>query len=247
MLKIAKTMKELSFSALMEVYLEGNRENGKDSYPEEPEGSQLMLAEQDFYNYLTQVFFPTEGAVYLIWEEQGRYAHIMTDYDTLYSPELKGYEYVFSNTQLKLNGIPVSSYTVYKNDVYTIYSIPVIYDKKIYSLRVLKTEKDDMAEFEVMGLWSGINPTTGVMARSIKNVGVGDVIEPIYRVYGTQTDEYIKGKRLKIVFGGLNVSERPVEDGEYIVSYTTEDAYGVRTETETTDVTALKGKLKISN
>ena len=74
MLKIAKTMKELSFSALMEVYLEGNRENGKDSYPEEPEGSQLMLAEQDFYNYLTQVFFPTEGAVYLIWEEQGRYA-----------------------------------------------------------------------------------------------------------------------------------------------------------------------------
>ena len=185
--------------------------------------------------------------IYRYDEEQGRYAHIMTDYDTLYSPELKGYEYVFSNTQLKLNGIPVSSYTVYKNDVYTIYSIPVIYDKKIYSLRVLKTEKDDMAEFEVMGLWSGINPTTGVMARSIKNVGVGDVIEPIYRVYGTQTDEYIKGKRLKIVFGGLNVSERPVEDGEYIVSYTTEDAYGVRTETETTDVTALKGKLKISN
>ena len=185
--------------------------------------------------------------IYRYDEEQGRYAHIMTDYDTLYSPELKGYEYVFSNTQLKLNGIPVSSYTVYKNDVYTIYSIPVIYDKKIYSLRVLKTEKDDMAEFEVMGLWSGINPTTGVIARSIKNVGVGDVIEPIYRVYGTQTDEYIKGKRLKIVFGGLNVSERPVEDGEYIVSYTTEDAYGVRTETETTDVTALKGKLKISN
>lgn len=72
MLKIAKSLNELSFSSLMEVYIGGNQENGQDNYPEEPEGRRLMLAEQDFYSYLSQVFFRTEGAVYLIWEERGR-------------------------------------------------------------------------------------------------------------------------------------------------------------------------------
>ncbi|MBP3672329.1 MAG: GNAT family N-acetyltransferase [Oscillospiraceae bacterium] len=73
MLIIAKSMKDLSFSALMEIYIEGNMENGQDNYPEEPEYRQIMLAEQDFYNYLSQVFFRTDGAVYLIWEERGKY------------------------------------------------------------------------------------------------------------------------------------------------------------------------------
>lgn len=73
MLIIAKSMKDLSFSALMEIYIEGNMENGQDNYPEEPEYRQIMLVEQDFYNYLSQVFFRTDGAVYLIWEERGKY------------------------------------------------------------------------------------------------------------------------------------------------------------------------------
>ena len=73
MLIIAKSMKDLSFSALMEIYIEGNMENGQENYPEEPEYRQIMLAEQDFYNYLSRVFFRTDGAVYLIWEEQGKY------------------------------------------------------------------------------------------------------------------------------------------------------------------------------
>ena len=73
MLIIAKSMKDLSFSALMEIYIEDNMENGQDNYPEEPEYRQIMLAEQDFYNYLSQVFFRTDGAVYLIWEERGKY------------------------------------------------------------------------------------------------------------------------------------------------------------------------------
>ena len=73
MLNIAKNMRDLSFSKLMEVYREGNLENGRDLWPDLPEGQQLIRAEQDFYNYLTQVFFPSRGAVYAIWEEKGSY------------------------------------------------------------------------------------------------------------------------------------------------------------------------------
>ena len=69
MLKIATKLNQLSFSGLMEVYLEGNLRNAGHS-----RGEALLRAEQDFYDYLSQVFFRTPGAVCAIWEEKGRYA-----------------------------------------------------------------------------------------------------------------------------------------------------------------------------
>lgn len=73
MLTIARRLADLSFSQLMEVYQEGNAENGMDFYPEETPERQRMLAEQDFYDYLNGVFFRTEGATYFVWTEAGRY------------------------------------------------------------------------------------------------------------------------------------------------------------------------------
>lgn len=73
MLIVAKSIKDLSFGKLMEVYTEGNLENGQDLWPHEPEARQIALAEQEFYQYLQQVFFRTPDARYLIWEENGRY------------------------------------------------------------------------------------------------------------------------------------------------------------------------------
>ena len=73
MLKLATKMEQLKFSCLMEVYVEGNLENGALFHPEASEQLQLMRAEQSFYSYLTQSFFRTPGAVYAIWEEQGKY------------------------------------------------------------------------------------------------------------------------------------------------------------------------------
>lgn len=68
MLKLAHTLHELSFSALMGVYLEGNLLKTGGSY-----GPGLLEAEQEFYDYLRQVFFPTPGAVYAVWERGGNY------------------------------------------------------------------------------------------------------------------------------------------------------------------------------
>ena len=73
MLVVAKRLRELSFGKLMDVYQEGNLENGQDRWPDEPQGRQIALAEEDFYNYLQQVFFHTDNAAYLIWEEKGCY------------------------------------------------------------------------------------------------------------------------------------------------------------------------------
>lgn len=73
MLKIYKNLRELDFQRLMTIYEEGNRENGQERYPELPEGQQILRAEQDFYQYLRECFFPTEGAFYAVWEEDGQY------------------------------------------------------------------------------------------------------------------------------------------------------------------------------
>ncbi len=73
MLYLATKLQELNFSQLMAVYEEGNRENGALFYPELPEGQQILRAEQSFYQYLREGFFPTEGAVYALWVENGKY------------------------------------------------------------------------------------------------------------------------------------------------------------------------------
>lgn len=66
MLQLAHKLSELNFSALMEVYIEGNLEKAEEDLT-------LLQAEQDFYQYLKECFFTVPGSVYCIWEEAGAY------------------------------------------------------------------------------------------------------------------------------------------------------------------------------
>ena len=72
MLRLARKCSELIFSNLMEVYEEGNRENGAQHWPGLFGNEQILRAEQEFYRYLED-FFRTKGAYYAVWEENGRY------------------------------------------------------------------------------------------------------------------------------------------------------------------------------
>ena len=73
MLTVANRLSQLHFGSLMTVYAESNRENGEEFYPHLPPEQQVFQAEQDFYAYLREVFFPTDGAVYYVWSEKGQY------------------------------------------------------------------------------------------------------------------------------------------------------------------------------
>ena len=57
----------------MSVYAESNSENGQEFWPEESSHRQIALAEQEFYSYLRQVFFKTDGAFYAVLEQDGQY------------------------------------------------------------------------------------------------------------------------------------------------------------------------------
>lgn len=73
MLVIATKLMELPFGRLMNIYVEGNRENGQLGWPDEPEARQLQLAEEGFYQYLHDDFFSTPGATYALWQIDGKY------------------------------------------------------------------------------------------------------------------------------------------------------------------------------
>ena len=72
MLTVVKTISQLRFGELMEVYAESTRDNGEEFYSDRSRQEQILLAEQDFYAYLSECFFRTPNAAYYIWSENGK-------------------------------------------------------------------------------------------------------------------------------------------------------------------------------
>ena len=58
---------------LMKVYAETNCKTAREEWPDLPEGFALEKTERDFHDYLQGVFFRTDGAVYALWEVDGKY------------------------------------------------------------------------------------------------------------------------------------------------------------------------------
>lgn len=183
--------------------------------------------------------------IYKYDEEKGKYLYLATDYDVAYNNGAGSYSYRLTNKQLELNGIPVMSQLVSVSGNVRLYSIPVIYEEEISSVRVSVTENDDEKEYKVLGIYICSGNKSGKTTRWYKNPGVGDDITPLYKSYGETDGKYIKGKSMTLVFGGLNVKEKTLRDGEYLISYTAEDIYGKITQSNTTNVKAVKGKIQI--
>ena len=72
MLQIAKRLEELDFSALIDIYSEGNLEKA-----EEYGDGGLLQAEREFYDYLREDFFRQKDAFYALWKVRGRYVSAM--------------------------------------------------------------------------------------------------------------------------------------------------------------------------
>ena len=74
MLMIIRSMRELNFHWLMDVYRESNMLNGMEFYPEKEPNEQLLLAEADFYQYLSDVFFRNPDSFYAVWKLDNGYS-----------------------------------------------------------------------------------------------------------------------------------------------------------------------------
>lgn len=65
MLFVARSLRQLQFGKLMEVYTQSNLEKAANGG--------ILRAEQDFYQYLSDCFFAIPDAIYALWEENGNY------------------------------------------------------------------------------------------------------------------------------------------------------------------------------
>ena len=72
MLIVAKSLRDLRFSELMQVYEQSNREAAGER-KDLPPMFAMQLAEQDHRQYLQEVFFRTPGALCCVWEDGGHY------------------------------------------------------------------------------------------------------------------------------------------------------------------------------
>lgn len=190
----------------------------------------------------------TRAAVnfYMYSAQNASYLYLWSDYNTRFDSSVNGYVYEFGGRLPMLNSTPVSMYLVSSGVYYDMYSVPVVYNGGISNIRVRRSKlAESFGEYDIIGIWKGVDPYSGMAQRVCESLGAGDVIIPIYRVYGRDETDYAEGSKIRIGFGGAKITEKLIGDGDYIVSYTAEDVYGVSRECATNNLTASKGNIKI--
>ena len=121
MLHIFRTLSQMSFRKLMMVYEEGNLENASLRYSAMDKNAAILQAEQDFYAYLRDCFFRSQGAFYAVWVENGNYVSalrmepffdgfLMEALETEPSHRRKGYASLLIRSVLKEMDAPVYSH-----------------------------------------------------------------------------------------------------------------------------------------
>ena len=181
--------------------------------------------------------------IYFYNVKQSRYIKLHRDHNVTYMPANGTYQYTLGSKVPQLNGTNVSMYLVSRNTGYDIYSIPIIKDGDILNIRVAKNDK---GEYTVLGLWKGVGKFTGMAERYVGELKAGDIITPIYEVYGDNS-KYTEGSDIKIgLTGKVTVEDRRPTDGTYVLSYTVEDIYGNLHETNLATAIAEKGNMKFS-
>lgn len=175
------------------------------------------------------------------------YIYLFRDYSAKYDASVGGYIYEFGGRLPELNSTPVAMYLVSQNTCFDIYSIPVIYEGKLTNIRVSKSKQaEDYGEYKILGLWNGVDEYSGMADRKYTELKTGDIIIPIYEVYGKSGDKsYVEGDKIRIGFGGAKITDKLIDDGDYIVSYTAEDMFGITYECDTNNLVSSKGTYKI--
>ena len=183
--------------------------------------------------------------IYKYNKKESRYIYICSDYNTSYDMAAGGYVYTFDGKLPRLGGADISLYSVSRGAAYDIYSIPVMYDGELMNIRALRyTDEDGDEKYRVSGVWKGNDPFSGIPDRRLNNLRTGDVIIPLYKIFGE--DRYVEGNRVRIGFGEVKLAKRKIKDGDYLMSFTAEDIYGIKHESNTAAITASRGNIRIT-
>ncbi|MBQ3425721.1 MAG: hypothetical protein IJH37_01080 [Clostridia bacterium] len=183
--------------------------------------------------------------IYKYDPKESKYIFLCSDHNTAYDEAAGGYVYSFDGKLSMMGRTNVTMYPVSRGAMYDIYSVPVMFDGEPVNIRVLKyAEEDGKYCYNIIGIWKGNDPFMGTPDRTLTRLKTGDVITPLYEVFGE--NRYVEGRRVRIGFGGIKLEERKIPDGEYALSFVAEDIYGIKKESNTASLTVSGGSIHIT-
>lgn len=111
---------------------------------------------------------------------------------------------------------------VYADEDISLYTCEILLNGNPTNLRFIYDWNAE--EFEVIGAWDGIDEN-GMAAKDIVKLKDGDVIQPIYRYYGEDYEDYFLGGEY-VVNGEVGFEYMELPEGDYYYSMTINDIYG---------------------
>ncbi len=123
------------------------------------------------------------------------------------------------------DGQYLCTYLVDEKAAFAIYSVPVLLNDTESFIRVKWYWQTQ--EYAVVGAWEGIDAETGKPGKEIA-VKAGDKIVPIYDVVDFESgqESVIYGKAYYVPEGGLEITEGPLEEGDYYYCFEIVNIYG---------------------
>jgi len=158
----------------------------------------------------------------------GEYVTMGMDNDVYSNWETGEFTDNFRGVWPTLNGYFCAPVLVDEGERYNIYSIPILLNGKQTNLRAAYIWDDaDNGYYEVYGAWEGVDGDTGAVARKVRKLRDGDVVELIFTSVDWETGEelyYAMGSFT--VDGEVRMEEQELMDGDYLYAYEVMDIFG---------------------
>ena len=178
--------------------------------------------------------------VYSKDKKSGRYVFIgnCDDIDEQWDAGI--FKAAFSCRLPELAGMPVTMSLVRSYDSYDVYSVPVLVNGEVASIRI----KYENGSYDILGCWGTLDGN-GLAVSALRKLKASDKITPMLAVLGEHDERsYILGKPKKKLWRGIKKGK--TEDGEYTFEFVMTDIYGL--ERYGTAVTAnISGKNIVYN
>ncbi len=167
-------------------------------------------------------------ALYYVDYEYNEYMLLGYDNDILHDWENMVFSDNMRGVWPAINGLFCSPTVIAAAERYNIYSIPILLNGEQTNLRAAYIwNADGTGYFKILGTWDGIDNSTGMSARGIRKLEMGDEVTPLLLGINWETGEeqyYFYGSF--IYEGEAEISEEPLDDGDYLYYFIVRDIFG---------------------
>lgn len=168
-----------------------------------------------------------QSSLYLTDYEKKEYICLGVDNNINYSWESGLYWDNFSGYWPSINGQRCMTVLIESGENYNLYSVPVLLNGKNTNLRAsYHWRSDGSGYFQVLGLYGGVDPGTGMSSRDTQGLKEGDQLEFVFDVYSWNTGKHTTRAIGKTIVSGPLIMEPTVlKDGDYFYQYEITDLF----------------------